>query len=112
MAGSKLPVLHGFDRFFVEAHSQAAQHVNVAGPAVGSDDEADGADSLVLRFASFLGKFGFGRIDRAGSAGATADVEDSATNAATFTGTKARPFARSNATAAAGANTAARTSAV
>jgi hypothetical protein len=36
--GFKLPVLNGFDRLFVEPHPQAAQDVNVARAAVGSDD--------------------------------------------------------------------------
>ena len=36
--GFELPVLDGFDSLFIESHSQAAQDVDIARTAVGSDD--------------------------------------------------------------------------
>ena len=98
--GLELPVLHGFDGLLIESHTKAAQHADVAGTAIGSDDQTESADSLVLRFASFFGEFRFGRVDLAWRGNTAADVEEASTSAAAFTGTEAWSLSRSHTSAA------------
>ena len=40
MARLEVPVLHGFDGFFVESHAEGAHHANVAGTAIGIHDHS------------------------------------------------------------------------
>jgi hypothetical protein len=102
--GLELPGSDCFDGLFVETHAKAAQDADVAGTAIGSDNQAESTDTLVLRFASFFGKFRLGRINLARRRDAAAHMEDASTGAATFARTKTRSPARSNAAAAARTN--------
>ena len=97
----KLPVLHRFDRPFIQAHAEAAQYSNVTGAPVGAHDQAEGADTLILRLASFFGKLWLWVIDWSRRADTATDVENTSAGTATFTRTKARSFARANSAAAA-----------
>ena len=38
-SGLKFPILNGFDGFFVESHSQATEHSDIAGTPVRADDQ-------------------------------------------------------------------------
>src|ERR1700722_9129004 len=105
--GFEFPVLHGFDSFFVETHTEAAQHANIAGTAVGSHDQAESADALVFRFARLFGEFRLGRVNLARGRNAAAYVEDSSTGTTALSWTKTRALAGTNPTAAAGTNAAA-----
>src|SRR5215469_14980472 len=60
----KSPVLDRLDRFFVQPHSQAGLHVDIAGPPVRSYHQSERANSLVLGLAGFLGELRLGLINR------------------------------------------------
>src|SRR5437867_862547 len=59
----KLPILHSFDRFFIQAHAQTAEHADVAGATIGSDDQTEGAYALIFRLSSFFRKLWLWRIN-------------------------------------------------
>ena len=84
--GLELPVFHGFDGLFVQAHAQATQHPDVARAAIGSDDQAESADTLVFRFASFFRKFRLWGVNLARRGNAATYVEDASASTAAFTG--------------------------
>src|ERR1700722_10868644 len=108
----KLPVLHCLHGLFVEAHTKAAEHANICGSAIDSDDQAERADALIFGFAGFFGKFRFGRENLPWRRNAATDMENSAAGAAAFAWAKAGTVPGPYATAAAGSDAAAGTRAV
>src|SRR5579871_5089609 len=106
------PILYGFDRLFIQPHSQAAQHANLTWSAVGADDQAKSAGPLIFRLAGFFGEFRVDLVNHPRRGNSTADVEDAATNPAAFTRTKSRSFARTNAATFSAADSASGTGAV
>src|SRR5579864_9099925 len=89
----KLPILHGFNRFFVEAHAQAGLNTNLAGPSIGAHDQRQRADSLELCLARFFREFRLRLINHPRRGNTSADPEDASPGAAAFSRTKSRPFA-------------------
>src|ERR1035441_10953320 len=87
----ELPVLDGLHGLFVEAHAEAAQNADVAGTAIGSDDQAEGTDALVFRFASLFRKFRLGGINLARRGKAAAPAKDASTGTTAFG--RAEPWA-------------------
>src|ERR1700681_343431 len=106
--GLELPVLDGVDGLFIEPHTQAAQDADVAGTAVGSYDEAEGADALVFRFASLFRKLRLRRINLAWRGNAAAYVKYASAGAAALAWTKARALAGPDTAATARTNAATR----
>src|SRR5690348_7184976 len=106
--GLKFPILNGFDCFFVESHSQAAEHPDIARTPVRADDQRQRAHTLVLGFACFFRKFRLGCVDGPRSGNTTANVENTSTNTAALTGAEARSLARTYSAAAAASNSATR----
>src|SRR5690348_10544180 len=59
----KLPILHGFNRFFIEAHAQAGLNTNLARPSIDAHDQRQRADALELCLAGFFREFRLRLID-------------------------------------------------
>ncbi len=49
----ELPVLHGFDCFFIESHSKATSHSDMASAAVGFHNHEENAIALIARATRF-----------------------------------------------------------
>src|ERR1700758_2534097 len=89
----KLPVLYGFDRFFIEAHAQAGLNTNLAGPSIDAHDQRQRADALELCLARFFREFRLGLINHSWRRDSSSDAEDASAGAAAFSRSKARTFA-------------------
>src|SRR5579863_5718073 len=89
----KLPVLDRLDGFFVQAHPQTAEDVDLAGATIDSDDHAERTHALILRFAGFFRELRIGLINRHRRRDAAAHMENSSTRSAALAGAKARPLA-------------------
>src|SRR5579864_4619754 len=95
--GGEAPFPDGVQRFLVEAHAERAHNAQVSGTAIGTNHGHQYDASLELGLACFIGVFGIGAVDGAGSRNASADVIDASTDAAAATFADTRTFARANA---------------
>src|SRR5437660_1710661 len=89
----KLPILHGLNRFFVEAHAQAGLNTNLAGPSIGAHDQRQRADSLELCLARFFREFRLRLINHSRRGDSSTDADYASAGAAAFSRTQSRPFA-------------------
>src|SRR5579863_3113390 len=58
----EFPIAHRLNRLLIQSHTQRASDLDIAGLAVGTDDQPQYAGSLILRLASLFGVLGVGRI--------------------------------------------------
>jgi len=96
LAGFELPVLYRFDSFFIEAHAQCAQNVDLGGAACGVDHYAQHTGALVFGLAGFFGEFGVSLIDYARRGYSAADAEGAAAHAGLVAGANTAAVARAN----------------
>src|ERR1700757_1736056 len=89
----KLPVLYGFDRFFIEAHAQTGLNTNLARPSIDAHDQRQRADALELCLAGFFREFRLRLINPSRRRNSSADMEDPSAGAAALSRTKSRTFA-------------------
>src|SRR4249920_304727 len=73
---TEAPVAHGFDRLFVEAHSEALAHLDVVNTSVFADYHHQLNDSLEFCLSGLVRKTGLGTVDhlRHGHAVATRNM--------------------------------------
>src|ERR1035438_2006593 len=86
----ELPLLDGFDGFFVQPHAERALNANLLGTSIGADHQPEHDSSLVLRLAGFFRVFRIGRVQRFWCADSAADAIGSATVAAAVSCTNPR----------------------
>src|SRR2546427_470102 len=104
-AGPEAPLLEGLNGILIETEPKTAHDALDIDGAVSANNGLENNGALI---ASFAGLFGILRLDalqHGRRSHAAANVEHAAAKAAAFTGADARPFAVSNTSALAGANT-------
>src|SRR5712671_3922253 len=93
LAGLKAPGLHSLDSFFVQSHAERIHYANVGRASIGGHHDHQGASSLILSFACFLGKLWRGRENGAGRRYSPAGTENTAPNTTARTGPHTRSCA-------------------
>ena len=88
----ELPILDRLDSFFIQAETKTSRNFDVTWASIRAYDKPQNADTLIFRFARFLGIFRFGIRKDPWRAHTAAYAEDAATNSPAFTRSDARAF--------------------
>src|SRR5580698_6202879 len=97
----KAPGLDCLESLFVQSHAQRVHHSKVGGAAVGIDHNHQRANSLVFRFAGFLGELRIRREDWPRWSHSPTGAVNTAANTLIFTWAYATPVSRTDASSVA-----------